>query len=120
MAGIGTCRCGRRLPLLSEVRGRRLDALQTPDGRTVPGEFFPHLMKEYEAVRQFQVVQPALNRLELRVVLTPKWTDVLKQQLLQKVSSAMGPQVAVCWQPVSSIRLTRAGKQRVVVSQLTS
>ena len=43
--------------------------LQTPDGRRIPGEFFPHLMKDFPAVRRFQVVQEELDRIQLRVVL---------------------------------------------------
>src|SRR5690606_35285097 len=42
IAGWGTGTCGRGLPLLKKVVGRRLDMLETPDGRQVPGEFFPH------------------------------------------------------------------------------
>ena len=36
------CRCGRGLPRLKAIEGRVLDAMRTADGRTVPGEFFPH------------------------------------------------------------------------------
>ncbi len=120
VAGFDRCRCGRGLPLLREVSGRRLDTLRTPDGRNVPGEFFPHLMKDYAAVRRFQVVQPALDRLELRVVLAPTWTNAEQQQVMGQVTRTMGPHVAVQWQTVPSIELTRAGKHRVVVSQLTN
>src|SRR5207253_1358560 len=47
VAGWGTCPCGRGLPLLKKVTGRRLDILRTPDGRQIPGEFFPHLLKDF-------------------------------------------------------------------------
>lgn len=119
VAGFARCACGRGLPLLREVSGRRLDSLRTPDGRQVPGEFFPHLMKDYTAIRQFQVVQTALDRLELRVVLAPTWTAAEQQQVLEQVTRTMGPQVSVQWQAVPAIELTPAGKHRVVVSQLT-
>jgi len=120
VAGFTQCACGRGLPLLGKVSGRRLDALCTPDGRRVPGEFFPHLLKDYAGIRQFQVVQPALDRLELHVVLAPSWTEAEQQHLLGRVAEIMGPQVALQWQPVPAIELTRAGKHRVVVSHVAA
>ena len=118
VAGFSQCRCGRGLPLLHEVRGRKLDVLRTPDGRSLPGEFFPHLMKDYGWVRQFQVVQPAMDQLELRVVLGPTWNESDQAKLLQCVQQTVGPMVHITWQPVSEIPLTRAGKHRVVVSHV--
>jgi phenylacetate-CoA ligase len=56
VAASAPCPCGRGLKLLQKVTGRRLDMLTTPDGRKIPGEFFPHLIKEFPAVRRFQVV----------------------------------------------------------------
>src|SRR5262249_25984262 len=47
VAGFGACPCGRGLPLLRKVVGRRLDVLHTPDGRRAPGELFPHLLKDF-------------------------------------------------------------------------
>ena len=57
-AGWTLC-AGRGLPLLRQVVGRRLDTLRTPDGRSIPGELFPHLLKDFPLVRRFQVAQPA-------------------------------------------------------------
>ncbi|MCG2635451.1 MAG: phenylacetate--CoA ligase family protein, partial [Gammaproteobacteria bacterium] len=45
------CPCRRGLPLLERIDGRRLDMIRTPDGRMLPGEFFPHLFKDFGFVR---------------------------------------------------------------------
>ncbi len=37
--GHGRCACGRGLPRLASVDPPQLDALRTPDGRFVPGEY---------------------------------------------------------------------------------
>jgi phenylacetate-CoA ligase len=60
------CPCGRGLPLLRKVVGRRLDVLVTQDGRAVPGEFFPHVLKDFPAVRRFQVIQTSPDEIVLR------------------------------------------------------
>src|SRR5207237_1415571 len=74
-AGWDTCSCGRGLPLMKPVLGRVLDVLCTPDGRRVSGEFFPHLMKDFAAVRRFQVVQDEPDHVEMRLVAAPAWSD---------------------------------------------
>lgn len=120
LAGFDQCTCGRGLPLLREVRGRRLDAIRTPDGKLVPGEFFPHLFKDFGAVRQFQIVQTALDRLELRVVLLADMKDSDRSRILEAISNIVGPQVQLAWQPVPEIPLTKAGKHMVVVSHVSA
>lgn len=118
VAGWGTCSCGRGLPLLKEVVGRQLDVLQTPDGRRVPGEFFPHLLKEFPAVRRFQVVQETPDRIQLRVVLQGPWGESERSLLDQEVRKVLGPVVHFDFCPVAEIPLTPAGKFQVVVNRL--
>ena len=116
IAGGGTCSCGRGLPLLKKVVGRQLDLIITPDGRRVPGEFFPHLMKDHDAVRQFQVVQDALDHVKLVVVIKGEW-DARSRSLLEcQVHDVLGDATRFEIEPVDEIPLTSAGKLRVVVN----
>jgi phenylacetate-CoA ligase len=117
-AGFEDCSCGRGLRLMRQVTGRRLDTLRTPDGRRVPGEFFARLLRYFPDIRQLQVVQPALDRIELRVVVAAGWTEAEQQKLLELVARTVGPCVTVQWQSVPTIELTAAGKHRVVVSHV--
>jgi phenylacetate-CoA ligase len=114
VAGWKKCSCGRDLPLLSQVTGRRLDTLVTPDGRKVPGEFFPHLIKEFPDVRRFQVVQQACHNITMTVV-APGFTREQQQRLLDAVRSCTGESVGIDLQLVADIPLTKSGKHKVVV-----
>jgi phenylacetate-CoA ligase len=116
VAGLGTCTCGRGLPLLRGVVGRRLDVVRTPDGRSVPGEFFPHLMKDYPAIRQFQVVQEELNRVQIRLVLNNQLSEENRTSLNREIRNVLGPAIDFDFLGVDDIPLTPAGKHRVVVS----
>ncbi len=115
VAGFETCRCGRGLPLLKKVVGRQLDTLDTPDGRKIPGEFFPHLIKEFPAVRRFQVIQEKLDVITLKLVVDGGLTLADREHLLTEVRKCTGTEVDIRLQMVDDIPLTKAGKLKVVV-----
>jgi phenylacetate-CoA ligase len=115
VAGFDMCPCGRGLPLLKKVVGRQLDTLDTPDGRKIPGEFFPHLIKEFPAVRRFQVVQEKPELITLKLVVDGGLTLADREHLLTEVRKCTGTQVDVKLQMVDDIPLTNAGKLKVVI-----
>ena len=119
VAGFDQCACGRGLPLLKKVVGRQLDILRLPDGRQVPGEFFPHLMKDIVSVRQFQVVQSRPARIELNLVVDSDigrdWDDVACDSLRHQIICGIGDSSQIEINFVPQIELTKAGKMRVVV-----
>ena len=117
IAGFGLCACGRGLPVLKKVVGRRLDMLVATGGRVLPGEFFPHLVKDFPAVRRFQVVQEETDRVRFALV-ADGMAAVDRQRLEYLVREALGPGVRVDFEPLSNIPLTAAGKLRVVVNHV--
>ncbi|MEO8478726.1 MAG: phenylacetate--CoA ligase family protein [Gemmatimonadota bacterium] len=113
----GACACGRHLPRLARVTGRRLDVLTTPDGHELPGEFFPHIMKEFASVQRFQVVQEVADEVLVRIV-APTWSAEDAGRLAREVGSVAGGQLRVRVETVDDIPLTGAGKLKVVVNRL--
>jgi phenylacetate-CoA ligase len=118
VAGFESCSCGRGLPLLKKVTGRQLDILRTPDGRLIPGEFFPHLIKDYPAIRRFQVVQERPNLVVLRLVTDARWNDETRQSLESIIQRMLGSQMQFGIQLAGEIPLTLAGKLQVVVNKI--
>jgi phenylacetate-CoA ligase len=116
VAGWTKCSCGRGLPLMKPVLGRRLDTLCTPDGRRVPGELFPHMIKDFPGVKRFQVVQDQPDHVELRVIVGPKWSEADRAAVERLSKDALGPAVRFEIVRVDDIPLTGAGKLRVVIN----
>lgn len=111
----GACGCGRGLPRLNAIDGRVLDALRTVDGRTVPGEFFPHLLKEIPELAQYRVEQTRLDRLVISAVLTSPLSDRSSALLRREIGKVFGSGTVYELQPVADIPALRSGKRRVTV-----
>jgi len=112
-----TCTCGRGLPMLSAVTGRRLDILVTPEGGQLPGEFFPHILKERPTVQRFQVIQELPDAVTVRLV-APGWSEADTTWLRGEVAATSGSTLRLEIEQVAEIPLTGAGKLQVVVNRL--
>ncbi|MEW6074716.1 MAG: phenylacetate--CoA ligase family protein [Candidatus Omnitrophota bacterium] len=112
------CACGRELPLLEDVTGRTLDIIRTPDGRYIPGEFFTRLFREFNEIRQFQVVQDKLDSLNLKIIREKQISDKRIDFIKDEVGKILGKKVSVKIEFVDNIPLTKTGKYRVTVSNI--
>ena len=113
----GRCECGRGLPLLAEIVGRQADILTTPDGRHVSGLYFPHLLKDFPAVRRFQVVQETLDEVLLKLE-APSASAEDVARITALAEPVLGPRVRFRVEKVDSIPLSPAGKLQVVVNRV--
>ena len=112
------CRCGRGLPLLEAVTGRVQDVVATPGGRFVSGAFFPHLFKEVENVRQFQVVQEEKSELTIKVASVIAGRPIDIDFAREKIAEFLGADVNVVFEVVDVIPPGASGKLRPVISKV--
>jgi phenylacetate-CoA ligase len=117
VAGWSQCSCGRNLPLLKKVVGRQLDILHTTDGRHIPGEFFPHLVKDYSAIKRFQVIQESADEMSLKIVANDAWNTADEADLRSTIEATIGESMNLSIQRVEEIPLTHSGKLQVVVNR---
>lgn len=87
-AEVGTqCSCGRGLPVLKRILGRVRNMLTLPDGsKRWPNLGFREIMK-IAPVRQFQLVQHALDKLELKLVVEPVLSERQESRIRQTLAS---------------------------------
>jgi phenylacetate-CoA ligase len=79
------CPCGRGLPVLKRILGRNRDMLVYPDGRkawALMGEFN---YTQFPEIRQFQVVQHAVDDLEMKLVADRRLTGIEEAKLIEWV-----------------------------------
>ncbi|HKE49009.1 MAG TPA: phenylacetate--CoA ligase family protein [Rhodanobacteraceae bacterium] len=114
-----TCSCGRGLPLIERVDGRKLDAIRTRDGHILPGEFFPHMLKDIPGLRRFQVVQRSLDRIDIALVATADFKPEGLDYARREIGKVLGDATAVEFAFVDEIKTSANGKFRVTISELT-
>jgi phenylacetate-CoA ligase len=116
--GATTCTCGRRLPKLAKVDGRKLDALRTADGRVIPGEYFVHTLMSITSIRHYQVVQRSLDTILMRLVTNDDFDAAAEAYIRDVIRKLVGDSVAVDFEYRDEIALTPSGKRRVTICEL--
>jgi phenylacetate-CoA ligase len=64
----GACPCGRGLPTLRRIVGRERNLVVVPDGRRYWPTFGFHRFRDIAPIQQYQLIQEAPDRIELRLV----------------------------------------------------
>jgi phenylacetate-CoA ligase len=113
------CACGRGLPVLKEVVGRKSDILVTEDGQFVSGHYLARVFRKRPEVIRFQALQSDKKHLETRIVCKQKPDAVWFEDLHNEIRDFLGPSVEISLRLVDHIELTPAGKHRFVISEVT-
>lgn len=115
----GACPCGRGLSRLGEVVGRSFDLVRGPSGRAVGGTFWSLLLRTgVSGIETFQVVQHALDRIEIRVTPPGALGDAGRETVKSKVREALGEEVLLTFTEADRLDSLPSGKHRFVVSAL--
>lgn len=112
------CECGRGLPLIKDIDGRRMDEIVATSGKVMSGGFFPHLMKEFREVEKYQVIQKTRELLMIKLVTSEPLAEERKQFCLAEIRKVAGKDMQIEFDYVDDIPLSPSGKYRVTVSEL--
>ena len=117
------CPCGRGLPLLAALTGRTTDAIITRSGKSIPGVALPWQFMASLGVEQFQIVQQSYEEVMVRLVMGGKYfanrAEELTREIIRRYRPIFGEDMEITVDFVDDIPPTKAGKRRIVVSNLT-
>jgi len=113
------CSCGRGLPLVGKVEGRKLDAIRTRDGRILPGEYFPYIFNDMKWVKRFRIVQRSLQAVDLLLVVDGEADAARLDAVRALVARTLGDGIDIRIQVVDDIPVAANGKFRVTISELS-
>jgi len=111
------CPCGRTTALFDRIVGRVTDVIFLGEGRLLPGEFFPHLLKDFP-INEFQVIQEEDRSLTIRAIRGDGYGPEAEERITALVTEyTHGLPLRIEY--VDAIDRTRTGKLRPVISNVT-
>lgn len=115
---VGSCACGRGMPVLQEIVGRTSDLLVTSDGQFVHSTFLARTFRVKPEVVRYQVYQPDRQHLEVRLVCKQDVDSTWLRGVRDELQARFGASMQISLRVVDGIELTPAGKHRFVVSDI--
>jgi phenylacetate-CoA ligase len=112
------CACGRGLPLIRSLQGRSSEILRLPNGRLVPLGYWVVLFETVSGVEQYQVVQNTLNRLTVKIIKNPSFTQGDLTHIATNLRRLGGEELDYEIQMVDAIPVSASGKRRFVITEV--
>jgi phenylacetate-CoA ligase len=111
------CPCGRGLPTMDVVSGRRTDHLVSTDGTIKHALSLIYVLREIDRVRQFRIHQARDRGVEIRLVPLPGFDDTDRRRIERGVRRQLGEDVRLWLTEVEHIEPLQSGKHRYVISE---
>lgn len=112
------CSCGRGLPLLARVDGRKTDFVIAPDGRVMHGLSLIYVLREIAGIEAFRITQKQLTTFEVELVRGGGYDPSVEDHIRQGFVRRLRAPVSVAIQYTQSIAPTASGKTRHVISEV--
>ncbi|PKO70525.1 MAG: hypothetical protein CVU20_10250 [Betaproteobacteria bacterium HGW-Betaproteobacteria-14] len=112
------CECGRGLPVLTRILGRRRNMVVLPDGRRHWPSMPSAMWHAVAPIEQFQVTQTGIGSLEVKYVMGRPLSQEEIAGLEQAVAERFSHAFDIFWQRVDAIERGQGGKYEDFISLL--
>ncbi|MEM2146489.1 MAG: hypothetical protein QW279_14090, partial [Candidatus Jordarchaeaceae archaeon] len=121
------CPCGRKLPLMKVIEGRKDSIIVLPDGKLMSPRTFSvaiSTFRLYSYIEQFRIVQKDKTFFEIMIKLRDINVDkdAFEKELIDHLSKIINPlreSIDLRVRFVDNIPLEKSGKLRIVVSEIS-
>ena len=112
------CPCGRGLPLLTRIDGRRHPLMYLPDGRrkAVSGLFLG--IRKVGGCHQFQIIQRAADHMIVRIVPDRTWSADHAERIRQTVREEFAAPIRVDVEEKERLDPTSGGKLKIAIVEI--
>jgi phenylacetate-CoA ligase len=114
----GSCSCGRHLPRLRGVVGRRTDFVVLPDGRCLHALAIIYPLRDTPRLREFRVTQEAVDRVVVQIVVDAHFSADDAADLRARLAIVLGGAVTIVIERLAAIPALPSGKFRYVISRV--
>ncbi|WP_448556475.1 phenylacetate--CoA ligase family protein [Thalassotalea montiporae] len=111
------CACGRGLPCFDEVVGRSNDVLYSEFGSAVHGAYIGNIIREDDAICQFQLIQESAMQFTLSLVAYPNACPDI-EELMKKLKTILGASVNLEVNLLANIAAEPSGKYKYIINRV--
>lgn len=111
-----SCKCGRKLPILSEIQGRSADFIIAPDGKILHALSVIYPIRNIAGIVQFKIIQKKIDHLSIMIVKNGQFRNLSEDKLRSYFRKLLGENVEIEIDYVDFIPGEASGKYRHVVS----
>jgi phenylacetate-CoA ligase len=112
-----SCPCGRSLPLLRRIYGRRVDSVALRNGRRIFWPFFHEVLGHYDELHQWRILQDKLNEVQLQIVVANDDQGLLSR-IKSDLQDVLPGEIRLRVERVEKILLTPGEKTRMIISKV--
>jgi len=112
------CLCGRGLPLMKIIEGRKDDFLVRSDGTIVSPITMDLIIKNMMAIEQCRIIQETPGRVRVQIVNSHSLTEQIVSQLKSSIKEVLGENVSVETEMLAELLRDKSGKLRKVISKV--
>ena len=111
------CPCGRTLPLLKRIYGRRVDSVALQDGRRIFWPFFHEVLGRYDELGQWRILQDEINEVHLQIVVTNNVQGLLSR-IESDLQAVLPGEIRLRVERVETIPVSPGEKTRMIISKV--
>lgn len=114
-----TCNCGNNNPLVKEILGRMDDYIYSPENGKINLGNISNTLKETKGIKVFQVVQNALNVIDIYIVVdTSVYSKYVEKVFINNWRDRVGSNMELNLHYVNNIPNETSGKFRIVKNNI--
>ena len=112
------CECGMNVDTLVSLGGRSHDVIKTRSGKLLGGQFWTTASRAVGGIEQFQVIQRAIDKVELKAKITSDFDPARIEVLRKKIRQIVGDELELDISIVDHIEPTKMGKRRFIINMM--
>ena len=113
------CSCGRTLPLLERIEGRKSDFILAPDGRLMHGLSLIYILRKITGVEQFRITQKTIHDFEVELVTNTEFKPEGESEIKREFRYRLRAPVGVNIYHREVIAPAKSGKYRYIISEVS-
>ena len=112
------CNCGRGLPMMKILEGRKEVFMITPNGKIIPPIIWPVIMEKIKSISQYKIIQEKINLITIKIVPTKSLKDEEINRMIFEIKSYIGDDIEIKVDFVETIPREKSGKFKTVISKI--